>query len=58
MFNEIEQEMLEWLKSKRRYSETLEEMKDDLIGLQERIEREEQAIKLCDEKIKELKEKL
>ena len=58
MFNEIEQEMLEWLEVKRRYSETLVQLKDELKGLQEKIEREEQAIKLSDEKIKELKEKL
>lgn len=58
MFNEIEQEMLEWLNAKRRRSETIETLKEDINSLQERLEREEQGIKLCDEKIKELKEKL
>lgn len=58
MFNEIEQELLEWLNAKKQHSNYLEKALAKLQDIQDEILDEQNAIERCDERIKELKEKL
>ena len=52
MYNEIEQELLQWLNAKRQYSTYLENALEKLQEVQDEIVDEKKAIEECDKKNK------